>query len=110
MAELTIHPLSADFDTVKQAADAAGDSYRTDNLVRLRVENGSGGVLTVTVAEQQPCDHAHHGLIDKEHSVAVGETLFLGPEDVRWAADADRMVHVSYSTVTSVNVAAYEGY
>ncbi len=66
----------------------------------LRVKNGSGGSVTVTVDSTRPCDQG----FDHDNVVVVGAgaEAAIGPfPTVRFG----RSVTVSYSSITSVTVA-----
>ena len=100
MAQLAIFGLDTIFGDVAVAADAAGDQYREDGLTRLWVQNNhSTATLVVTIKEQIACAHAHHGLIDMLFSIGSGTTFAFPPQDVSWALDYQRLVHIEYSFV-----------
>lgn len=68
------------------------------------IENGSGGILTVTV--KQPSTIDGQAVTDKAIAIAIGAKAIIGPwtntqKQLPGTTDADK-VYLEYSTVTSV--------
>jgi hypothetical protein len=87
------------------AAAAGGDRVQPGATTFLRVINGGGGSITVTVDSVAPCsmgfDH------DLSVAVAAGVTKDIGPLPAsRFAATSDGLVAITYSGVTTVTVEA----
>ncbi len=98
MAELVIQPIDADFDSVKVGAAAGGDTFKTQQLVRLWVQNfHPTDVLTVTATEFRQCDHPHHGLQDRVFTIPAGFTEVLPPLNPVFLSNANRRASVGYS-------------
>ncbi len=89
------------------AASGGGDQFANDGDTFLHVKNGGGSSINVTIASPTACSHGGtHPLV-----VAVpnaGERL-IGPFPKARHDDANGMVQVTYSAVTSVTVAALSG-
>lgn len=85
------------------AANGGGDTF--DPGTRFHVKNGGGAPITVTVVAKYPCSHGF--LHDMTFSVPNGSDRFITPPDsARFVDPADGLIHVTYSAVTSVTVAA----
>jgi hypothetical protein len=85
------------------AADVAGDTVAPGDGVVLHVKNGSGASINVTVA----VPGTEYGQARPDPVVAVGATSdkFIHlPAEI--ADSSDHRVHVTYSAVTTVTVAA----
>lgn len=79
-----------------------GDTVPANSIVY--VENGSGGVLTVTVKMPNPLDG--QTVTDKPVAIANGAKVIFGPftsnmKQLAGAADAG-LVYLEYSTITTV--------
>lgn len=105
MAQLTVDKIDLDGLALSTAAaDVAGDSFLNQGGSFLYVENGNSSTHTVTINIQKAIDY---GTINSPTvSVAAGESKFIGPFNRQWFNDDDKLVHVDYDAVTSVNVAA----
>lgn len=110
MANLTV--LSVDLDTGanitdgKAAAAGGGDEFANEGKTFFLVENGGGSSITVTFAAQAECNYGQtHNLAP---TVEAGKTEIFGPFDVKRFNNANDRVGVSYSGVTSVNVAPFK--
>ncbi len=88
------------------AADAAGDSLAPGEDVVLHVKNASAADIVATVASPTPCSQgATHNLAV---TVSAGGERLIGPLPAqRFARATTGRVHVTYSAVASVTVAAY---
>lgn len=84
------------------AASAGGDTFPAGSRTALRVKNGSGAGITVTVHAQHACNHGT--LHDLAVVVAAGATEEIGGLDPRRFADADGLIHVTYSATATVTV------
>lgn len=105
MATLTVQESSPSGLVVSlAAADVAGDEFANAGKTYLDVHNASGGSITVTIVGQKVCNQGF--LHDGGGSVADGVTKRFGPFPVDRFNDADNLVQVTYSAVTSVTVAA----
>ena len=91
------------------SADATGNTFdNSTGLVYFWVKNASGSSITVTVAEQRTCSFGHAAQ-DFTATVADGVTSTLGPFDIMRFNSAKRIVTATYSSATSVTVAAVKG-
>ena len=84
------------------AASGGGDTVPVGGA--LLVRNGDASSKTVTVAV--PGEKYGQARPDIEVVMAAGATALIGPFPPDLADDEDRLVHVTYSAVTSVTVAA----
>jgi len=85
------------------AANADGNSFLNDGRTWLRVINGSGSSINVTINSQVLCDQGFdHDIVV---AVAAGATKEIGPFDTR-RFNLNGYTHVTYSAVASVTVAA----
>jgi hypothetical protein len=105
MADIAVQTLGTGpgADMTTQAAAGGGDSFTNDGKTYLRVKNGGGGSINVTVASPASCSHGStHPVV-----VAVGAGLdrVLGPFDPNRFGNP---VSVSYSGVVTVTVAAFK--
>ncbi|OPX62363.1 MAG: hypothetical protein A4E30_00756 [Methanomassiliicoccales archaeon PtaB.Bin215] len=83
-----------------------GDKFYNSGRTVLKVANGSGAGITVTVDAKTPCDlGVDH---DLTVSVGAGKTLYIGPFAKNRFDDSQGLVSVVCSSVTSVTVAAIE--
>ena len=110
MAELTVQETAEDGGITFGAADSNGDEFVNDGRTLLAVKNGGGSSVTVTVTAQNTSTRVKHwGDITKANggaAVAAGGIDLFGPFPSRPFNDADGKVQVTYSGVTSVEVAA----
>lgn len=105
MAILTVQQLTqAGFDVTPVPAAGGGDELAIDTRTSLRVINGGGGSIIVTIASQLP---AEPGLTPANLVVAVpagdAREILFSPSKP-WANENGR-AEISYSGVTSVTVA-----
>jgi hypothetical protein len=90
------------------AAGAGGDSFQNDGSTWLRVTNGAGSPINVTFDSPNTCDFglgaaaAHDSVV----AVANGTTVEIGPFRKNRFNDANERVQVTYSSVTTITVAA----
>ena len=87
------------------AATSGGDKVPPDAEGILLVVNGSGSSITVTVAVP---GKTRFGQDEPDVAVAVaaGKTAAIGPLPQALADSSDGLVHITYSAVTTVTVAA----
>ena len=91
------------------AADAAGNTFDNGTgLVYFWCKNASGGDITVTVAEQRTCNFGH-AAVNYTATVTDTTTAVLGPFDIQRFNTSAKLVSVTYSSATSVTVAAVKG-
>jgi hypothetical protein len=86
------------------AAAGGGDTIpNTAGQVFLHVKNGGGSSINVTLDSQTNCDQG----FDHDEVIAVpnGGERMIGPFPARFQ-DSGGLIHVAYSAVTSVTVAA----
>lgn len=107
MATLTVAACTvAGLDPTFVAAAGGGDQFANDGFTVLEVKNGSGGAITVTIVSQAGVSDAA-GTQIKSAAVSVGATTGhkrIGPfKPAQWN-DANGMVQVTYSGVTSLTV------
>ena len=92
-----------------EAATAAGDEFTNSGVEFLHVENGHSGALTVTITVQVTnIHHNQFGTVTKSNVVKVigaGNDAFIGPFKQAAFNDANNMVQITYSAVTSLKVA-----
>lgn len=84
-----------------------GDSFYNDGMTVLRVKNTSGGDVTVTVKGVNRC--SQNFLHDNVVVVHTGTEETIGPFDPGRFSDGLGMCEVTYSSTTSVTVAAVRG-
>jgi hypothetical protein len=85
------------------AAGAGGDTVALGDTTVLHVKNGSGSSINVTVAV--PGTEYGQARPDVVVAVGAGADKFVAiPREI--ADSSDHRVHVSYSSVTTVTVAA----
>lgn len=109
MATLTAQPLVvAGLEPVLTAAGAGGDDFTTTGKQYLMIVNGDSSSHTATVNDPNSVgpDSAKQFNADVDIVVPAGETRIAGPfTAARFRDGADSKVHVTYSAVTSVEVA-----
>jgi hypothetical protein len=88
------------------AADAGGDDFMNDAERRtfLAVNNESAETVTVTIATSATMDGLQ--VADRDVAVGAGAEAFIGPFPPNIYNQADGTIHVTYSAVTDVLVAA----
>lgn len=110
MATLTVNVLTEDDDNISLvAADVAGDEYANSNRTFLYVDNQDASSTNVTITVQTTTvEVSGFGTLtkaDKVVAVPAGEQRWIGPVPAAYD-DASKNVQVSYSSVTSLSVAA----
>lgn len=88
------------------AAAGGGDIFPWAPNRVLRVKNGGGGSVTVTIQAQSPCNQGVTH--DNAVVVAAGAEETIGGISREHYVDDAGYVHVAYSGVTSVTVAVVE--
>jgi hypothetical protein len=105
MATLSVTSMSPS-GTVEPALTAAaggGDQFPNNGKTYLKVTNGGGVPITVTIVAQRACDQGTiHNIAN---SVANATTELMGPFSDRYT-DGNGFCQVTYSGVTSVTVGA----
>jgi hypothetical protein len=86
------------------AVGGSGDLLPNNGKAQVDIHNGSGGVLTVTISAQIPCDMGT--LHDITNTIADGATETMGPFSSRYN-DSSGLVHIGYSTTSTVTIRAY---
>lgn len=106
MALLTTQAVSPSGTAITySAASAGGDTCEASADLELRVKNGSGASITVTVASPTPCNQG--GTHPLSVAVAAGAEQAIGPlPPQRFANPSTGLVNITYSSATSVTVAA----
>jgi hypothetical protein len=106
MALLTYQPITTTGMTPTfAAADAAGDTIPPDNGGLLYFKNASASATTITIAT--PGNTKYGAAIpDVAVSVAAGGEGVIGPLPYDLGDFGDGLVHVTYSSATSLTVAA----
>jgi hypothetical protein len=103
MATLTVTDISrSGVDIAGVAAAAGGDQFANTGAEFLLVANAGGAPITVTLATAETVD----GLAVADRTVAVsnGVGKVIGPFLRHAYSDANGMVQITYSDVTSVGV------
>jgi hypothetical protein len=91
------------------AADATGNTFdNSTGDVYMHAVNGDSSSTVVTVAEQRTCNFGHATTNDT-YTIGAGATRILGPFDLLRFNNSSRLVSVTYSSVTSLTVAAVRG-
>jgi hypothetical protein len=112
MAELSVQTIDRIAGTVvsMSAAAGGGDSFKNTGATYMRIANGSGGAITITADCPNPDNFGVTGAaLDLAISVAAGATKVWGPFDPKRFNDANGLVQLTYSGVTSLTVAAVQG-
>lgn len=91
-------------DFTLAAASGGGDTFLNDGTLLLVVDNAGGAPITVTVDSLRASDYGTDE--DIAVSVPAGSRTFLGPFDHGRFNTTAQTVGVTYSSVTSVTVAA----
>lgn len=108
MATLTVQEITRAGTTVTlAAATGGGDKFAPGSATCLRVANGGGGAITVTVVTPNTlADSITIG--DVSVSVGAGVTRDIGPFPYEFFANpTDGLADITYSGVTSVTVGAW---
>ncbi|MCL5291278.1 MAG: hypothetical protein M1548_01945 [Actinobacteria bacterium] len=86
------------------AAAGGGDSFANDGNTFFHVKNGGAGAIDVTIASAKTCNQGGtHALVV---NVPAGQERMIGRLSADRFNDANGLVQVTYSGVTSVTVAA----
>lgn len=105
MAELAVQSMSTSgLEVAFAAADVAGDTFKNDGKIFIRVKNDDVSDKTVTIDSPIQCNQGGTHNIDV--IVTAGEQRDVGPFlRNRFNNDTGR-VSITYSAVTSLTVAA----
>lgn len=105
MALLNAQLVDADGHTVTLApASVGGDTFKpTSDRAKLMVRNGSGASINVTVAT--PGTVGGLAISERVMPVAAGAIAFLPLYKHLYANPADGLLSITYSAVTTVDVA-----
>jgi hypothetical protein len=114
MPTLTRQVLGEDGLTASYVAAAGGGDQvvNTDGGTFLHIKNGSGGSITVTVAEQisgTTVTDPNLGKLTKANAtkaIAAGAEAFFGPFKKQGFNDVNGNIQITYSSVTSLTIAA----
>ncbi len=87
------------------AAEAGGDQFTPGQATLLHIKNAGGGAVTVTVATH-PKLVPDLQAVDLAVSVPAGQERLIGPFPKSAFEDLDHRVHVAYSGVSGVTIAA----
>lgn len=106
MATLTTQQIGlAGIAVTAVAATSGGDVLSPGPNTFLKVKNGGGSGITVTIASPVACSQG--GTHPLAVTVAAGAIEDIGPlPAARFADPSDGLVHVTYSGVTTVTVSA----
>ncbi len=105
VVELTVQEmLPAGLAVAFVAAAAAGNSFVNNGRTFLRVRNGGGAAITVTVVASGRCDQTF--LHPETVSIPAGGERDIGAFAIARFSDTTGRVTVTYSAVTTVTVAA----
>lgn len=86
------------------SAAGGGDQYPNNGKTLLKVINGGGSDITVTITPTNTVNG--YTIAPIAVTVAAGATKYLGPYDQNYFNNSSGRVAVTYSAVTSVTVAA----
>jgi hypothetical protein len=105
MAVLTVQQaVPAGLAASAASAAGGGDQYPNNGKTLLKVINGGGSSIDVTIAPTNTVKG--YSLEDIVVAVAGGATKYLGPYEPALFNNSSGRVAVAYSSVTSVTVAA----
>jgi hypothetical protein len=105
MAVLTVQQaVPAGVVVTAAAAAAGGDQYANNGKTLLKVINGGGSSIDVTITPTNTVNG--YTIAPIVVAVANGATKYLGPYDQNYFNNSSGRVAVTYSGVTSVTVAA----
>jgi outer membrane receptor for ferrienterochelin and colicin len=108
MAELAVQQITiaGAEEAALVAATATGDKFDNDGKTFLKVANGGGAPITVTIVGQKTLPLGTSA--SKAIAVTNGETWVIGPFPVGiFNTDGANEVEVTYSAVTTVTVGAF---
>jgi len=108
MALLTIQQATLNGTPITYTAAAAGgDTFALPHgAVGLRVKNGSGSAMTATIAFPGSTSYGVANPAKTSASIAAGAEVVIGPFPASAADATTGLVSVTYSSATSVTVAA----
>lgn len=111
MATLTVNEVTlAGFrdDNALVAAAGGGDSFLPGATTYIRVNNGGGAPITVTVATPNSVGNSGLAQADVSVSVTNAQSRLIGPFPAHLFAQADDgLADITYSGVTSVTVGVF---
>jgi len=105
VAELNVQKITQDGITPSfSSAEAGGDTFDNNGRTFLHVNNGGAAQITVTIASKKPCNQGftHDLTVD----IPASEERQIGPFEADRFNNTEGEVEVSYSDVSSVQVAA----
>lgn len=103
MATLAVQTATtAGLEATYASAAGGGDQFSNDGTVILHVKNGSGGDITMTIASQVSCSQG--STHNTTCVITAGEERFAGPFPTDRYNDANGMVQLTYSGVTSLTI------
>jgi len=103
MALLTVQQISrAGLTRSLTAAAGGGDTFANDGRTFLEVANRSGGSITVTIVTTANVDG--NAVADTSVAVGAGVTMLIGPFPPATYNDANGIVSLTYSGVTSLTL------
>jgi hypothetical protein len=112
MAILTVTPIvrtGINPATPMAAAAGGGDSFANTGNEFLKVTNGGGSSINVTIVAQAAC--SDYGVSNAAHDIVVavpnGQTRDIGPINPKVYNDANGRAQITYSGVTTVTVAPF---
>lgn len=106
MATLTVQEISRSAITPSYGAAAGGgDQFPNDGRTYLHIKNGGGSSITLTIATQLTVDGK--AVADDAITVTNAQERVVGPFPPGIYNDANGMVQLTYSGVTSVTVGAF---
>lgn len=97
---------SAGLEVTFESANADGNYFTNNGRKVLRVKNGGGADITITVDSPTECDQGFTH--DVEVTVTASEERDIGPFKTTRFNDSNGRVNITYSGVTSVTVAVIE--
>jgi hypothetical protein len=111
MATLTVNEVNLTGfrdDNALVAAAGGGDSFLPGDTTYIRVNNGGGSPITVTVATPGSTGNSGLGIADVSVSVTNAQSRLIGPFPSQlFAQSDDGLADITYSGVTSVTVGAF---
>ena len=82
-----------------------GNSFVNTGVEKLVVANGSGGTVTVTVAIPASARSLNGLITSKTYAIAATKTAVLGPFEPSIFSQSTGLVHVDWSSGTSITCA-----
>ena len=116
MAALTVNTIVAgtgkvDVDSLYESAAGGGDTVVYDPKVFLVVKNGDSSPTTVTITAQSASGTlSGFGTVTKANEtyvIAAGDTCIIGHLEQAFR-NASGLIAISYSSVTSLSIAAFK--